>query len=93
MSETERRQLSEIGEDRRRDDLHLAQALSVSGAVGFRQLIRVGYGLTTASLALEVGGALARQPLVCAIAWLVAILSLSILLLTPRPSAPPGNPR
>lgn len=91
LSESERRQLSEMGEDLLRDDPRLARSLSAS--VGRRQSLHsVAWGLAMASLALEVGVALARQSLICAVAWLGAIISVSILLLTPSPSAQRGRP-
>lgn len=92
LSEREMHQLCEIGEDLWRYDPRLARSLSAPA--GHRRLIRsLAWGLTMTSLALEVSGALTRQSLVCAIAWLGATISVCVLFLTPRTSALRGKPR
>jgi len=90
LSEREVRQLCEIGEDLSRSDPRLARSLS--GRAGHRRSIRsLAWGLTMSCIVLEVAGALTRQSLVCAIAWLGATIGVCILLLAPRPSAPRGR--
>jgi hypothetical protein len=86
LSESECRRLTEIGDDLWRDDPCLARLLS--GSVGRRRLLRsAAFGLAMVGVAMEVGGAFARQPLICALAWLGMIIGVSVILLTP------GRPR
>ena len=92
MSARERRQLTEIGDDLLRQDPRLAGSLSGSG--GRRGVLRTAaFLLAATALAVEVGGALARQPLVCALAWLGAVISVAVILITPRPAQPRGQRR
>lgn len=85
LSESERCRLGKIGADLLRDDPCLARLLSGSDR-GRRGPRAAAFSLAMVSLAIELGGAFARVPLVCALAWLGAVISVSILLLTPRPS-------
>ena len=85
LSESERCRLGEIGDGLLREDPCLARLLS--GSVGRRRGLRTAaFGVAMVSLAMEVGGAFGREPLVCALAWLGAIISVSIFLLTPGAS-------
>lgn len=92
LSEREMRQLCELGADLLRSDPRLARSLSAP-AGRRRSIRRLAWGLTMACIPLEVTGALTKQSLVCAVAWLGATISICVLLIAPRPSAPRGRPR
>lgn len=79
LTAQERHRLNEIGEDLQRTDPRLARSLAMPAGRRRRTPI-AALVLLAVSVQTEIVGALARQPVVCALAWLgMAIATIVVL--------------
>jgi hypothetical protein len=92
LSEHERALLSDIGVDLWREDPQLARSLS-KPAGHRRRILTYAIALVAFSAVVEIAGALARQPLACALAWLgMTIGAVLIGFNHGQPGRLPGGP-
>ena len=87
LTEHERALLSDIGADIRREDPRLARSLS-KPADHKRRILAYAISLALFSAAMEIVGAIGRQPPVCAFAWLGMTIGAVVILFN---NGPPGD--